>query len=240
MNDFHENPNPHIAPPLGPEAALDLTRSILARTSGSPCQRLQDLACAFVDGELEADQSTLVRAHLDHCDACAALVKTLTQTQAVLPNLVELDPGPWFTQRVLRATVHLPPRPAFDLGRAWKQLMHRPRIALEAAYLGAAASLMGVYLPLPLPHLAAKVPALVQPLTQPLGASAQRIAGQVVQAEQRTTASLEAFPLRPRNARSLWQRLSARFKTKIQSFRKAEPRAPKNSAEGKKAPPANP
>ncbi|HJV48074.1 MAG TPA: zf-HC2 domain-containing protein [Geothrix sp.] len=242
MNDFRHSPHPLPAAPLDHQAASDLTRAILARTSGSACERLQSLACAYVDGELEADQTTLVDAHLDHCPACAALVEVLAQTQALLPGMAELDPGPWFTQRVLRATVHQPPRPDFDLGRAWSQLMHRPRIALEAAYLGAAASLMGLYLPLPTSSLTTKVPALVQPLIQPLGASAQRIAGRVIQVEQRTTAALQqgrpplaSLQQTAQGAKGLWQRWRARFKARLQAFHQA----PSRPVE-KKAPPANP
>ncbi len=220
---------------LPPQAALDLTRNILARTSGSPCQRLQDLACAYVDDELEAGQQSLVRSHLDICSDCAALVAALTTSQTELPRLAHLNPGPWFTQRVLRATVHRPERHS-----TWWKLMHRPRIALEAAYLGAAAGLLGSYLPLPTPNFA-RVPAMVQPLS----ASVQRVVGQVVAAERRTTTSLQqglvtkvAAPPTTTTAKSLWLRLSTFVKDTIQRFRKsAQPTA---KAEEKTSKPTNP
>jgi anti-sigma factor RsiW len=221
---------------LPPEAALDLTRAILARTSGSPCRRLRDLACAFVDGGLESGSESLVRAHLETCPGCAALVSALAASQRVLPRLAHLDPGPWFTQRVLRATVHQRAQPS-----TWWKLMHRPRIALEAAYLGATAGLLGLSLPLPSTGLAAKVPALVQPL----GASVQRVAGQVVQAEQRSARSLQQGLLpkallakAPEGSGSLWQRLSTQLKVSLRRFHKA-PQPPARPEE--KAPrPANP
>lgn len=219
---------------LPPEAALDLTRDILARTSGSPCQRLRELACAYVDGELESGQSSLVRGHLDTCPGCAALVHALTVSHAVLPRLAQLEPGPWFAQRVLRATVHQTERHS-----TWWKLMHRPRIALEAAYLGAAAGLMGSYLPLPSPHLATRVPALVQPL----GASVQRVVGQVVAAERRTSTSLQeglvtkvSAPAAASNG--LWQRWSTKVKDRLQRFRKSP--QPAARAEEKTPKPANP
>lgn len=193
---------------LDPEAAADLTQAILARTSGSPCQRLQALACDFVDGLLDEGQGSLLRGHMDQCTACAALVAALANAGELLPTMAEVDPGPWFTQRVMRATVYAPRRPAFDLPTAWVKLMHRPRIALEAAYLGAAAGLMGAYLPVPLPTLALRIPALVQPLR----ASAQRVAGQILEAEQRTQASLTRTvlpgitPDRAAPSLTLWQR----------------------------------
>lgn len=221
---------------LPPEAALDLTRDILARTSGSPCQRLRDLACAYVDGELESGQSSLVRGHLDTCPGCTALVHALSVSHRVLPRLAHVEPGPWFVQRVLRATVHQTERRS-----TWWKLMHRPRIALEAAYLGAAAGLMGSYLPLPAPHLTTRVPALVQPL----GASVQRVVGQVMQAERRTTASLQqglvaraAAPAGEAPSNGLWQRWSTKVKDRLQRFRKSPQPAAK--AEEKTPKPANP
>ena len=218
---------------LPPEAALDLTQAILARTSGSPCQRLRELACAFVDGKLEVGQQSLVRGHLEVCPSCVALVSALAISEASLPSLVHLDPGPWFTQRVLRATVHQTERQS-----AWWKLMHRPRIALEAAYLGAAAGLLGSYLPLPTPNFA-RVPAMVQPLS----ASVQRVVEQVAQAERRTTNTLQQGLVSKVSAptavasKGLWQRMSARVRARLQAFRKSPP---KSVPEEKAPKPANP
>ncbi|HET6329235.1 MAG TPA: zf-HC2 domain-containing protein [Holophagaceae bacterium] len=201
---------------VNPEA---LTQAILARTSGSPCQRLRALACDFVDGELDGAQEDLVRGHAEHCAACAALVKALAESKAVLPALAEVDPGPWFMQRVLRSTSMRAVEPGFDARAAWRKLMHRPRIALEAAYLGAVAGMMGMYAPVPWRSL--ELPALVQ--TVPLKAPAQRVMGQVIQAEQRTSASLRRVFL-PRVEASpsanLWQRVSARVRSWLQRLEK--------------------
>ena len=71
----------------------DLTLAILARTSGSPCRRLHDLACAFVDGELDEARGGLVQAHLEHCAACAALVAALASSRDALPTFACADPG---------------------------------------------------------------------------------------------------------------------------------------------------
>jgi len=231
------SPAPKVVP-LDPGGSPELTRAILARTSGDPCHRLQGLACDFVDGTLEAGQASLVRLHLGHCEACSALVEVLASLQTDLPAMAQVDPGPWFTQAVLRATRHQPSRRGADLRDLWWRLMHRPRIALETAYLGAAAGLMGIYLPLP--DLALRVPALVQPL----GDSALRVAGQVAQAERRTSASLQrslrpiATPRpTPLPRGSLWQRLSSWIRTRLQVFRKP---APPPSPEAQKPPSANP
>ena len=121
----------------------DLTQAILARTSGAPCGRLRERACAFVDGELPSAQAALVAAHLEHCLACTALVARLREARAVLPGFATVDPGPWFAARVLRACAQRP-QPS-----RWQRLIHRPRIALESAYLGAALGFVGMCLPLP-------------------------------------------------------------------------------------------
>jgi len=218
-------------PFLPSDAALDLTRAIQARTSGSPCGRLRAIACDLVDGTIDPTQGRLAQAHMEGCAACAGLVAALRSSQEVLPALVHANPGPWFTQRLLRATTHQTARPSL-----WWKLMHRPRIALEAAYLGAAASLMGSYLPLPTPHLTQKVPALIQPL----GASAQRVAGQLAQVERRTTGSLRQalLPQAPPSAvalpaKSLWQRASARVRAWLRF-------SPERPAETNRPKPANP
>ncbi|HCZ32498.1 MAG TPA: hypothetical protein DHV93_02930 [Holophagaceae bacterium] len=229
------------ATPQEPGMSPELTRAILTRTSGDPCHRLQSLACDFVDGTLEAEQASLVRLHLGHCGACSALVGALAGLQTDLSAMAQVDPGPWFTQAVLRATRHLPIRQGADLREFWWRLMHRPRIALEAAYLGAAAGLMGIYLPMPVPDLALRIPALVQPL----GDSALRVAEQMAQAERRTTTTLQRS-LRPvakprldsLRRGNLWPRVSSWIKARLPFFLRTPPSPPSPDAE--KAPPANP
>ncbi len=220
---MHDAPIKPLRPDaLTPEAALDLTRAILARTSGSPCARVRDLACAYVDGELESARQGLVAGHLEHCEACAQVVTALTRATALLPRMAEADPGPWFTARVLRATVHAPRRPAFDGWAAWVGLLHRPRIALEAAYLGTALSFMGLALPLPA-SLGSPRTLLrnlsPDPLVAPLKAPAERVLGPLVAAERRTAASVQralklgAAPSQGEAAKKTpWQRASMRLR----------------------------
>jgi len=246
MDETFLNPQ---QPPLGSD--LDLTRAILSRTSGSPCQRLQALACDYVDGELGEAQGSLVRAHLEHCPACTALVAALTEMKSVLPTLAQVDPGPWFTQRILRITLHAPRREfGFDFRAAWSKLLHRPRIALETAYLGAAAGMMGLYLPHPTLPSSVRVPAVVQALSpnrlvQPLLAPAQRVVGAVVQAEQRTVTALkgafwpkEVAELQAAPGQSRWQVLS--FQVRAWLKRALGVLHPSAKAETKSSKPANP
>lgn len=152
-----------------------LTRSILARTSGPPCARMRDLACDFVDGALDAERRALAQVHLDHCPACSALVAALGAAVLMLPRFAEADPGPWFTPQVLRATTRAP-RPASRVW--WERLLRRPRIALEAAYLGAMAGFIGFNLPATTLAKSWHAPAFVQSMGGP--------ARNLVHAEQRT------------------------------------------------------
>jgi len=186
---------------------------------------------------LDEGQSSLLRGHMDHCTACTALVASLANAAELLPAMAEVNPGPWFTQRVMRATAYTPRRPAFDLHTAWVKLMHRPRIALEAAYLGAAAGLMGIYLPLPRPSLSLKVPAWVQPLD----ASAQRMTSEVIDAEHRASAALHPIePLQQKAhlVQNLWQKFQGKARAELQALR--SPHSTLTKGEEKKPPPANP
>ncbi len=128
---------------MDPNLHLDLTRAILARTSGGSCLALREQACAYVDGELDPLRKELLEAHLPHCPACAGLVATLRAAERDLPALRAAEPGPWFTQRILRAC-----RPA-PMASLWSRLLHRPRFALEAAYVGAALAFLLLMWPLP-------------------------------------------------------------------------------------------
>lgn len=163
----------------------DLTRSILGRTSGAPCARLRALACDLVDGALAADEAALAQGHLDHCPACAGLVAALRASARLLPALAEADPGLGFTARVLGATAQAP-GPAAS---AWTRLLRRPRIALELAYLAAAAGILAFHSPAGRLLEAWRVPAL----KGPLAASA----GNLVQSERRTVQAVAGLFVAP-------------------------------------------
>jgi hypothetical protein len=137
-------------PPLSAPGASDMTMDILARTSGPACPRLREQACAFVDGELDEGRSNLVRGHLEHCGSCSALVASLVELKGLLPQLASLDPGPAFTQEVLRRSVRLPAwDPWTEFQAFWRRLFHRPRFCFEAAYAGTLAGVLVLNVPLP-------------------------------------------------------------------------------------------
>jgi hypothetical protein len=119
----------------------NLIRGIMQRTSGSPCGRARDLICEQTDGTLEKVDAGLLSAHSEHCADCRSLAATMAWMRRPLQELAEIDPGPQFTADVLQQTLPLGQRLVRRLRRfgiEWAELMRRPRIAWEAAYVGAA------------------------------------------------------------------------------------------------------
>lgn len=113
-----------------------LTANVLARTSGTACDRARGLLALRAESPLGDLDSTLVAGHVDHCAACANVAAALDSALAALPQLATLDPGPGFVDRVLALTSRRPARPTVgDRWRAaWERLVKRPRFAWEVAY----------------------------------------------------------------------------------------------------------
>jgi hypothetical protein len=136
----------------------DLTRRILDRTSGSPCDRAGQLLGARWDGPLATTDQQLLDEHLAHCAACRELALVLDHLQPLLPQLAERDPGPAFTAGVLARTTGVggikpAPTPWLDrvaarLADAAQGLWNRPRFALEAAWTATAILALLVWGPL--------------------------------------------------------------------------------------------
>ncbi|MFB3909516.1 MAG: zf-HC2 domain-containing protein [Candidatus Eisenbacteria bacterium] len=121
-----------------------LAGAILARTSGPVCPSVEARLLERADGVLGPLDAQIVAEHLARCAACAAIAEALDVLREELPQMAEADPGPWFTEQVLARTVRAGAsarrRPAWilSLGDHGASLLRRPRIALEAAYVGAA------------------------------------------------------------------------------------------------------
>jgi len=138
------------------EPPADLLGSILARTSGSPCDRAGRLLAERLDsrpGELDP----LLRAHLDRCGRCGRLAPVLATMGPDLACLAELEPDPDFVADVMAATVSVAPPRAWDRfgvfvaaareSVSWKRLLARPRLALEGAFLAAVAVVLLLGIP---------------------------------------------------------------------------------------------
>lgn len=122
---------------------------VLRRTSGSPCERAHSMLCDYTDRSLQADESTLVQAHLTRCAECRTLAVTVQELAAKLPAMAELAPSPSLAPAVLEATSGRRQllRRGWDSASAWVRTLMRPRFAMEAAYVGAMLIWLAVALP---------------------------------------------------------------------------------------------
>jgi hypothetical protein len=130
-----------------------LAGAVMARTTGSACQRALVLIGAQPDGAFDAATSALLQGHLEHCTECRAVERTVAESRAVLATFTEIDPGAAFAAQVVAVTSAARPersrrpagrterRPAWaSAGHAgladwWDRLLARPRLSLEIAYL---------------------------------------------------------------------------------------------------------
>lgn len=113
-----------------------LVEGVLERTIGSACAQARNLLPAQVDRDLTATDQELVALHLSSCATCSRLATTLSMLKRELPSLAEVPLDARFTREVLAAT--LAPRARLQrwwLSR-WSAWVHRPRFAMEAAYIG--------------------------------------------------------------------------------------------------------
>ena len=121
----------------------ELTRRVLAQTSGSPCPSAHERLASLADDELAPGDAELMRMHLTHCRECARLLEVIGWLSAELPALAEVEPGPAFTRDVMAATAQRHGwrwawEGIIDQARdATRALLARPRLPLEAAYVGA-------------------------------------------------------------------------------------------------------
>jgi hypothetical protein len=130
----------------------DLTRRILAATTGPACPRAEDLLAARCDASLDPLDAALLEGHLGRCAPCRELAAALEFALPALPALAQRDPGPAFTAAVLARTSRRPATglvPALErLTLAATALMQRPRFALEASWVGAALVAVLIWSPL--------------------------------------------------------------------------------------------
>jgi hypothetical protein len=116
-----------------------LVQEILQKTSGSGCVRVRGQICDYVDGALPPDDARILAIHIENCEECSALARTLTELSTSLPRMAELDPGALFTRRVMAATSRrgrFEPASRDFFADWWRSVMRRPRFAWEAAYTG--------------------------------------------------------------------------------------------------------
>lgn len=67
----------------------------------NPCETIQELLSAYLDGELTQQQRQRVRVHLDSCEACRRLFDDLERNRAAVHNLPFPEPDDEQWSRVM-------------------------------------------------------------------------------------------------------------------------------------------
>jgi hypothetical protein len=65
------------------------------------CKNIQDLLSAYLEGSITPEEKRLVEKHLASCKQCSAALEDLTKTGELVHSLEEVEPPPWFTQKIM-------------------------------------------------------------------------------------------------------------------------------------------
>jgi len=96
------------------------------------CKETQRLLPGFLDDALDADGKTAIEAHVAGCPHCRAALEALQKTATLLHDLSDVEPPPWFTQKVMASVRD--EQKVLDGRRIWDRLF-RPwhiKIPIEA------------------------------------------------------------------------------------------------------------
>jgi hypothetical protein len=144
----------------------DLTRRVLAATSGSACARAENLLAARGDADADPLDLALLEGHFDRCEPCRELAEVLAWARPTLPALAEWSQGRAFTAAVLARTSRRPARglvPSLERAAlAAIAMVQRPRIALEAGWVGAMLAAILIWSPIAPSGMADQAVAAVQ------------------------------------------------------------------------------
>jgi len=129
----------------------EFVRDVLARTSGSACERAHQQLPDLNDGVLLGLDRSLVQQHLEHCASCRAAALALNWLGDELAGMAELDPGEGFAAAVVaRTSARSEPARARHraqvagsgpaglmdrLGRWWSERILAPNFAVQVAYV---------------------------------------------------------------------------------------------------------
>jgi len=65
------------------------------------CKNIQDLLSAYLEGIIAPEEKRLVEKHLASCKQCGEALEDLTKTKELVHTLEEVEPPPWFTQKIM-------------------------------------------------------------------------------------------------------------------------------------------
>ena len=107
------------------------------------CNDIEGKLTAFQEGTLSLEEKNLVEDHLGICPKCTSVLADLEKTAVLLKNLPDVEPPPWFTQKIM-AKVR---EEAEHKDSLLKKLFYplRVKIPLEA-FAALLVVIMGVYI----------------------------------------------------------------------------------------------
>ena len=114
---------------------MSFVKRVLAETSGPACPSAEERFVAFVDGDLDPADRALVAAHAARCPACRAELSRVRALIADLPRIAEAPTDEDFVADVLSRTTGRALPTHASWADTWRRLVHRPRFALEMAYV---------------------------------------------------------------------------------------------------------
>jgi hypothetical protein len=65
------------------------------------CAQCTEQLSTYLDGIITAEEKRLIEEHLSTCEHCRLSLSELIKTQETLHNLEEVEPPPWFTQKIM-------------------------------------------------------------------------------------------------------------------------------------------
>jgi sorbitol-specific phosphotransferase system component IIA len=97
------------------------------------CKRFEDRLNSSVDNGLSADELREFRDHLASCPHCARTLEDLKKTRAWLGSLEEVEPPPWFEQKIMQGV-----RREHEKRSVWQKLFQPLYIKLPVQALATA------------------------------------------------------------------------------------------------------
>jgi hypothetical protein len=65
------------------------------------CAHCKEQLSTYLDGTITTEEQERIEEHLSTCEQCRAVLSELKKTRETLRNLEEIEPPPWFTQKVM-------------------------------------------------------------------------------------------------------------------------------------------
>ncbi len=165
----------------------ELAAEVMAQTAPDLCSQAQSLIPDLADGALANVEAALASSHTASCRDCGPLAHAMDRLAHDLPGMAEIEPDAVFARDALAAMLPAPPnpRPRATWREIWRDLVKRPRFAMEAAFIVALLVVVGLELTRglePIPQLHAGSASLAQGMANAARVMERQVAAVGVQA----------------------------------------------------------